>query len=136
MLSLIVLYLKLFLCSQLELQSTGPSIPSIIMDEEGNIMDSRAGSSEQIQFVFEDIHWTSEISRQEAARRLEVTLYPFKKVKILNIIVSPVLGVKQRMFHCFLVVVLHRCPTCLFLKPSSEPKQIKSWCIPFCFGER
>uniref|UniRef100_A0A8C2XLE6 Selenoprotein N n=1 Tax=Cyclopterus lumpus TaxID=8103 RepID=A0A8C2XLE6_CYCLU len=68
---------------QLELQATGPSTPSIIIDEEGNIIDSRDGSSEPIQFVFEDIHWTSEISRQEATRRLEVTLYPFKKVSYL-----------------------------------------------------
>lgn len=70
------------MCLQLELQSTGPSTPSIIMDEEGNMIDSRDGGSEPIQFVFEDIHWTSEISKQEAARRLEVTLYPFKKVNI------------------------------------------------------
>ena len=68
------------MCLQLELQSTGPSTPSIIMDEEGNVIDSRDGSSEPIQFVFEDIHWTSEISEQEATRRLEVTLYPFKRV--------------------------------------------------------
>uniref|UniRef100_A0A8D3BED6 Selenoprotein N n=1 Tax=Scophthalmus maximus TaxID=52904 RepID=A0A8D3BED6_SCOMX len=68
---------------QLELQSTGPSTPSIIMDEEGNIIDSRDRSSEPIQFVFEDIHWTSEISRQDAARRMEVALYPFKKVSYL-----------------------------------------------------
>lgn len=67
---------------QLELQSTGPSAPSIIMDEEGNIIDSRDGG-EPIQFVFEDIYWTSEINRQEATRRLEVTLYPFKKVSYL-----------------------------------------------------
>lgn len=68
---------------QLELQSTGPSTPSIIMDEEGNIIDSRDGGGEPIQFVFEDINWTSEISQQEATRRLEVTLYPFKKVSYL-----------------------------------------------------
>lgn len=73
-------YETLLMCFQLELQSTGPSTPSIIMDEEGNIIDSRDGSSEPIQFVFEDIHWTSELSRQEAARRLDVTFYPFKKV--------------------------------------------------------
>ncbi|KAF1374793.1 hypothetical protein PFLUV_G00232780 [Perca fluviatilis] len=68
---------------QLELQSTGPSTPSIIMDEEGNIIDSRDGGGEPIQFVFEDIHWTSEMSRQEATRRLEVTFYPFQKVSYL-----------------------------------------------------
>lgn len=67
---------------QMELKSTGPSTPSIITDTEGNIIDSREGG-EPIQFVFEDIHWTSEISQQEAARRLEVTLYPFKKVSYL-----------------------------------------------------
>lgn len=67
---------------QLELQSAGPSTPSIIVDNQGNIIDSRDDSGEPIQFVFEDIHWTSEISQQEAARRLDVTFYPFKKVSI------------------------------------------------------
>lgn len=68
---------------QMELLSTGPSTPSIIVDEQGNVIDSRDGSSEPIQFVFEDIHWTSELSRQEAARRLDVTFYPFKRVSYL-----------------------------------------------------
>uniref|UniRef100_A0A3P8UTF0 Selenoprotein N n=1 Tax=Cynoglossus semilaevis TaxID=244447 RepID=A0A3P8UTF0_CYNSE len=68
---------------QLELQSSGPSTPSVIVDEEGNVIDSWDGGSEPIQFIFEDIHWTSEISREEAARRLEVTFYPFKKVSYL-----------------------------------------------------
>uniref|UniRef100_A0A8C8I9G7 Selenoprotein N n=1 Tax=Oncorhynchus tshawytscha TaxID=74940 RepID=A0A8C8I9G7_ONCTS len=68
---------------QMELQAAGPSTPSFIQDEEGNIIDSRGGGSDPIQFVFEDIHWTSEISREEAARRLEVTFYPFKKVSYL-----------------------------------------------------
>lgn len=67
-------------CPQLELQSTGPSTPSIIVDEQGNVIDSRDGGGEPIQFVFEEISWTSEISRQEAARRLDITFYPFKKV--------------------------------------------------------
>lgn len=49
------------------------------MDEEGNVIDSKAGGT-PIQFVFEDIHWTSEVSHQEATRRLDVTFYPFKKV--------------------------------------------------------
>uniref|UniRef100_I3J6K8 Selenoprotein N n=1 Tax=Oreochromis niloticus TaxID=8128 RepID=I3J6K8_ORENI len=68
---------------QLELQSAGPSTPSIITDEQGNIIDRRDSSSEPIQFVFEEIHWTSEISQEEAARRMEVTFYPFKKVSYL-----------------------------------------------------
>lgn len=66
--------------SQLELQSTGPSTPSVILDDQGNVIDSRDGGGEPIQFVFEEIGWTSEISREEAARRLDVTFYPFKKV--------------------------------------------------------
>jgi len=49
------------------------------VDEEGNVIDSRDSGSEPIQFVFEEIRWTSEISQHEAARRLEITLYPFKK---------------------------------------------------------
>lgn len=64
----------------MELQSIGPSTPSTILDEEGNVIDSRAVDGKSIQFVFEDIHWSSEISQEEAFRRLEVTLYPFKKV--------------------------------------------------------
>lgn len=67
------------MCPQLELLSLGPSTPTVITDEEGNVIDSK-DSGEPIQFVFEGIHWTSEISHQEAARRLDVTFYPFKKV--------------------------------------------------------
>ncbi|MEQ2191210.1 hypothetical protein XENOCAPTIV_023813 [Xenoophorus captivus] len=67
---------------QLELQSVGPSTPSVIVDEEGNVIDSQDGSSEPIQFVFEEIHWTSEMSQEEAFHCMEVTFYPFKKVGI------------------------------------------------------
>ncbi|TWW72017.1 Selenoprotein N [Takifugu flavidus] len=58
---------------QLELLSLGPSTPTVITDEEGNVIDSK-DSGEPIQFVFEDIHWTSEISHQEAAQRSGRTL--------------------------------------------------------------
>lgn len=68
---------------QLELQSSGPSIPSFIQDEEGNIIDSRGDGSDPVQFVFEDIRWTSEISQEEAAQHIEVAFYPFKKVSYL-----------------------------------------------------
>lgn len=68
---------------QMELMSTGPSTPSVIVDEEGNVIDSKEGNHEPIQFVFEDIIWTSEISQHEALRRMEVTYYPFKKVDYL-----------------------------------------------------
>lgn len=135
------LYKKLLMCLQLELQSTGPSTPSIIMDQEGNIIDSRDGSAEPIQFVFEDIHWTSEISRQEAARRLDVTLYPFKKVNIhkvftqRNVCLNTAVFIVLTSAFMVLVVLLPRCPTCLFQKPLSELTQRRNWCIPFCFGE-
>ncbi|KAJ3613550.1 hypothetical protein NHX12_019797 [Muraenolepis orangiensis] len=66
---------------QLELYSTSPSTPPFVQDEEGNVIES--GGTEPIQFVFEDIHWASEINRQEAQRHLEVTFYPFKKVPYL-----------------------------------------------------
>lgn len=65
---------------QMELMSNGPSTPSIIVDEEGNVVDTKVNSHEPIQFVFEDIIWTSEISQQEALHRIETTYYPFKKV--------------------------------------------------------
>lgn len=68
---------------QLEMRSTGPSTPSFIQDEEGNIIDSRGGGKDPVRFVFEDIHWTSEISQEKAFRHLEVTFYPFKKVSYL-----------------------------------------------------
>lgn len=82
------------MCLQLELQATGPSTPSIVVDEKGDVVDRRDDSSEPIQFVFEEIQWTSEISQQEAARRMEVTFYPFKKVK-LHIKKVFIIGVKH-----------------------------------------
>lgn len=117
---------------QLELQSAGPSTPSVITDEQGNIIDRRDSSNEPIQFVFEEIHWTSEISQEEAARRVEVTFYPFKKV---------ILYVRISWSLCYCTqcrcntVLLPRCPTCLFQRLSIEPKQRKSWCTLFCCGE-
>lgn len=65
---------------QMELRAAGPSTPSVIYDEQGNVIDSRGEGGEPIQFVFEEIVWSAEISREEAARRLEVTMYPFTKV--------------------------------------------------------
>lgn len=68
---------------QMELEAVGPSIPSVILDENGNVIDSSDFSNEPIQFVFEEINWKSEISFEEASRVLEVTMYPFKKVPYL-----------------------------------------------------
>ncbi|KAL4624193.1 selenoprotein N-like [Arapaima gigas] len=70
---------------QMELQATRPSVPTFIHDEEGNVIDSRVGGAggDPIQFVFEEIAWKSEISHEEAARRMELTFYPFKKVEYL-----------------------------------------------------
>ncbi|KAJ0008985.1 hypothetical protein NQD34_016400 [Periophthalmus magnuspinnatus] len=68
---------------QMELMSTGPSTPSVIIDEEGNVIDSKESNQDPIQFVFEDIIWTSEISHQEALQHMELTYYPFKKVDYL-----------------------------------------------------
>ncbi|KAG8143120.1 hypothetical protein E2320_000401 [Naja naja] len=62
---------------QMELESLGPSTPSVIHDENGNVIDSREG--EPIQFIFEDISWQREISWEEASGKLEVVMYPFKK---------------------------------------------------------
>lgn len=66
---------------QMELEATGPSVPSVIHDENGNVIDSRDPSGEPIQFVFEEITWQREIPWEEAARKLEVAMYPFKKVR-------------------------------------------------------
>uniref|UniRef100_G1MSJ3 EF-hand domain-containing protein n=1 Tax=Meleagris gallopavo TaxID=9103 RepID=G1MSJ3_MELGA len=60
-----------------------PSVPSVIYDENGNVIDSRDPSGEPIQFVFEEITWQQEISWEEAAQKLEVAMYPFKKVSYL-----------------------------------------------------
>lgn len=60
----------------------GPSVPSVILDENGNILASRPPSGEPLQFVFEEITWQQELTWEEAARRLEVTMYPFKKVRL------------------------------------------------------
>lgn len=68
---------------QMELEAMGPSVPSVILDENGNILASRPPSGEPLQFVFEEITWQQELSWEEAARRLEVTMYPFKKVTYL-----------------------------------------------------
>lgn len=103
------------MCSQLELQSTGPSTPSIIMDEQGNIIDRRDGGGEPIQFVFEDINWTSEISQQEATRRLEVTLYPFKKVTICEALIQHTVGFNAVVSHCS-----HGAPSQVSYLPFSE----------------
>lgn len=66
----------------MELEATGPSIPAVILDEDGNMIDSRLPSGEPLQFVFEEIRWQQELSWEEAARRLEVAMYPFKKVRL------------------------------------------------------
>uniref|UniRef100_A0A8C5NVZ3 Selenoprotein N n=1 Tax=Jaculus jaculus TaxID=51337 RepID=A0A8C5NVZ3_JACJA len=68
---------------QMELEAVGPSVPSVILDEDGNTIDSRLPSGEPLQFVFEEIKWQQELSWEEAAQRLEVTMYPFKKVNYL-----------------------------------------------------
>uniref|UniRef100_A0A8C5UYP6 EF-hand domain-containing protein n=1 Tax=Microcebus murinus TaxID=30608 RepID=A0A8C5UYP6_MICMU len=68
---------------QMELEATGPSVPSMILDEDGNMIDSHLPSGEPLQFVFEEIEWQQELSWEEAARRLEVAMYPFKKVTYL-----------------------------------------------------
>lgn len=68
---------------QMELGAEGPSTPSVIYDEQGNMIDSRGEGGEPIQFVFEEIVWSEELRREEASRRLEVTMYPFKKVPYL-----------------------------------------------------
>lgn len=68
---------------QMELEARGPSVPSVIIDESGNMVSSRLPSGEPLQFVFEDIEWHQELSWEEAARRLEVTMFPFKKVTYL-----------------------------------------------------
>lgn len=68
---------------QMEIESMGPSIPSVIYDENGDVIDSHSSNGEPLDFVFDEIIWQSEISVEEAAKKLEVTMYPFKKVSYL-----------------------------------------------------
>uniref|UniRef100_A0A6I8NC05 Selenoprotein N n=1 Tax=Ornithorhynchus anatinus TaxID=9258 RepID=A0A6I8NC05_ORNAN len=68
---------------QMELEALGPSVPATIQDESGHTVESRPSSGEPVQFVFEEIEWQRTLSREEAARRLEVAMYPFKKVTYL-----------------------------------------------------
>ncbi|NWW70300.1 SELN protein, partial [Climacteris rufus] len=68
---------------QMELEATGPSVPSVIHDEQGNVLDSREPSGEPIQFVFEEITWQQHIPWAQAAQKLEVAMYPFKKISYL-----------------------------------------------------
>lgn len=66
----------------MELEAMGPSVPSVILDKDGSVIDSHLPSGESLQFVFEEIKWQQELSWEEAARRLEVAMYPFKKVRL------------------------------------------------------
>ncbi|KAK2107128.1 hypothetical protein P7K49_016642, partial [Saguinus oedipus] len=68
---------------QMELEATGPSVPSMILDEDGSMIDSHLPSEDPLQFVFEEIKWQQELSWEEATRCLEVAMYPFKKVSYL-----------------------------------------------------
>lgn len=90
---------------QMELRSSSPSTPSFIQDEEGNMIDSRGGEGEEpIQFVFEEISWTSEISQEEATQHIEVTLYPFKKVSYLPFSEAfPRAQAEQKLVHSILL---------------------------------
>lgn len=92
------------ICLQMELRTEGPSTPSVIYDEQGNMIDSRGEGGEPIQFVFEEIVWSAELSREEASRHLEVTMYPFKKV-------SPLTPNQQTLFlyHRFILKHLEIC---------------------------
>ena len=60
--------------AQMELRSTGPSVPAIVdsgLDIRDHFIEPHPG---------EEISWLEEISDEEARRKLEVVFYPFKKV--------------------------------------------------------
>ncbi|KAK3563464.1 hypothetical protein QTP86_028877 [Hemibagrus guttatus] len=122
---------------QMELRAAGPSTPSVIYDEQGNVIDSQAEGGEPIQFVFEEIHWSSEISRGEAADRLEVTFYPFKKVNSFclsfHTFIHPFLLLNTVLYFPSAFI---RCCICLSQRPSAGQKQRGNWFTPSCSGER
>uniref|UniRef100_A0A2K5F960 EF-hand domain-containing protein n=1 Tax=Aotus nancymaae TaxID=37293 RepID=A0A2K5F960_AOTNA len=82
---------------QMELEATGPSVPSMILDEDGSVIDSHLPSGEPLQFVFEEIKWQQELSWEEAARHLEVKVSyllfteAFHRAKAVNKLVHSVL---------------------------------------------
>uniref|UniRef100_A0A7N4PEH2 EF-hand domain-containing protein n=1 Tax=Sarcophilus harrisii TaxID=9305 RepID=A0A7N4PEH2_SARHA len=68
---------------QMELEASGPSMPSSIQDKKINETDSCLPSEEAVQFKMEDIVWQQELSMEEAAQQLERAMYDFKKVQYL-----------------------------------------------------
>ncbi|KAK1340354.1 hypothetical protein QTO34_018922 [Cnephaeus nilssonii] len=69
---------------QMELEATGPSIPAVILDEDGNMIDSRLPSGEPLQFVFEEISWRTCKDWETVAQSSEEGLSDFLKITFLR----------------------------------------------------
>lgn len=95
------------------------------MDEEGNVIDSKAGGT-PIRFVFEDIHWTSEISHREAARRLDVTFYPFKKVNTQRLLSTQLTSTQEITLFSALFQVSYLPFSEAFERAEAESKLVHS----------
>ena len=59
----------------MELEALGPSVPSVILDEDGNLIDSRLPSGEPLQFVFEEIQWQQELSWEETGWDTDTSMF-------------------------------------------------------------
>lgn len=111
------------------------------MDNEGNIIDSKDGDT-PIQFVFEDIYWTSEISHQEASRRLDVTFYPFKKVNTQSLLSTQLTLTQEISFLSALFQVSYLPFSEAFERAEAEKKLVHSILLwgalddQSCWGER
>ena len=62
----------------MELRSTGPSLP--VSDAGGEGIQNVSVPVPSFEFELDSIEWAKEISIIEARQRLEVAMYPFKKV--------------------------------------------------------
>lgn len=95
------------------------------MDNEGNVIDSKDGDT-PIQFVFEDIYWTSEIGHQEASRRLDVTFYPFKKVNTQSLLSTQLTLTQEISFLSALFQVSYLPFSEAFERAEAEKKLVHS----------
>ena len=72
---------------QMELRVTRASVPAVLngVDVRSDHINATTGGQDN---TLSTIEWTEKISEEEAARKLEVKLFPFKEVCILHLVVQ------------------------------------------------
>ena len=65
---------------QMELKSTRPSVSALHAGQDHR--ETQLQPTDDYEKSIEDIVWKKEISQAEARRKLEIKMYPFKKVSI------------------------------------------------------